>query len=329
MTYSEIIAADFRDRVVHHVLIERLTKIFEPFLIYDFANVYLNELDQFVKHQLKCKYYLRYCDDFILLDTNQEQLAQWKEQIRQFLEQKLLLELNPNYGAIKPVSNGIDYLGYVSRYSHTLVRKRVVNNFKNKLVEFKSELIKSENSKLTIYNYDYWELEKLRAVIASYLGHFKQADSYQLQRAIFSQHSWLAEYLEIIDLSSTVKLARNKTACLALKPRYQLPKIWSGIIDQYGYYRHHYPGSIVLFQVGSYCEFYHQLDDGLLRLLHLNPLISSKRKALYGFPLRKAEYYKQLLLKHGYSVLIVKETGNNYCRIKERVIVQHFNLNKE
>lgn len=56
-----------------------------------FANVYLNELDQFVKHELKCRYYLRYCDDFILLDTNPLQLQKWKEDIREFLANQLLL----------------------------------------------------------------------------------------------------------------------------------------------------------------------------------------------------------------------------------------------
>ena len=49
-----------------------------------FANVYLNALDQFVKHSLKCKYYLRYCDDFVLLTDNPEQLTRWKLQIAEF-----------------------------------------------------------------------------------------------------------------------------------------------------------------------------------------------------------------------------------------------------
>jgi RNA-directed DNA polymerase len=50
-----------------------------------FANVYLNALDQFVKHRLKARFYLRYVDDFILLHQNKEQLVVWKEQIRETL----------------------------------------------------------------------------------------------------------------------------------------------------------------------------------------------------------------------------------------------------
>lgn len=56
-----------------------------------FANVYLNELDQYVKHELKCRYYLRYCDDFILLDTDKDKLGKWKEQIRQFLQDTIAI----------------------------------------------------------------------------------------------------------------------------------------------------------------------------------------------------------------------------------------------
>lgn len=443
----EIIAADFRDRVVHHVLIERLNKIFEPIFIHDsyacrvnkgthvavdrlngfihslrgkakpayylqldiksffinidknilyglirkkvqdkellwltreiifytpagsylvtgnyglmeklpehksliktqdktkglpignltsqfFANVYLNELDQYVKHELKCKYYLRYCDDFILLDTDKDKLGKWKEQIQQFLQDELLLELNQHYGAIKPVANGIDYLGYVSRYSHKLVRNRVVNNFNQKLALFKQKLVIAVNEQIIIYNYDYELLAKLRAVIASYLGHFSKADSYRLQQRILERNDWLKEYFTVVDLTTLATAETKPTpknnqglVCFSIKPKYQLPRLWRSIIDQYGYYRHHYPASVILFQVGSYYEFYHQLSDELLKLLRLMPLTNNKRNARYGFPHRKESYYRELLLKNAYSVLIVKETGNSYCRIKERMPVRHY-----
>ncbi len=53
-----------------------------------FANLYLNELDQYVKHNLKCKYYMRYCDDFILLNKDKEQLSDFKIKITDFLKTK-------------------------------------------------------------------------------------------------------------------------------------------------------------------------------------------------------------------------------------------------
>jgi hypothetical protein len=54
-----------------------------------FANVYLNGLDQFIKHTLKCRYYLRYCDDFVLLSQSREQLLDWRERIEAFLRTHL------------------------------------------------------------------------------------------------------------------------------------------------------------------------------------------------------------------------------------------------
>ena len=59
-----------------------------------FANVYLNALDQFVKHTLKCSHYLRYCDDFVLLAEGREQLVEWRQRIRCFLRERLHLQLN-------------------------------------------------------------------------------------------------------------------------------------------------------------------------------------------------------------------------------------------
>ena len=60
-----------------------------------FANVYLNGLDQFVKHELKCRNYLRYCDDFVLLAESSEQLTTWRGRIEAWLHEHLRLELNP------------------------------------------------------------------------------------------------------------------------------------------------------------------------------------------------------------------------------------------
>ena len=65
-----------------------------------FANVYLNELDYFVKHELKAKYYLRYVDDFVLLHSSKGQLKIWKNKIEDFLKEKLKLELHPDKSRI-------------------------------------------------------------------------------------------------------------------------------------------------------------------------------------------------------------------------------------
>jgi len=104
-----------------------------------FANVYLNELDQFVKHTLKCRHYLRYVDDFILLHPDPERLRQWEREIETFLRERLQLELKAER-KLRPVSNGADFLGYIVRPDYILVRRRVVGNLREKLQRFEGEL---------------------------------------------------------------------------------------------------------------------------------------------------------------------------------------------
>lgn len=133
-----------------------------------FANVYLNELDQFIKHQLKVRYYLRYVDDFVILSTDREELVRLRDKIEFFLSENLKLRLHPTRRKLLPASNGIDFLGYIIRYNYILVRRRVINNLKQKLREFKLSRTK--------------DFAKLQATIASYLGHFKWANSYRLAK---------------------------------------------------------------------------------------------------------------------------------------------------
>ncbi|MDP2823441.1 MAG: RNA-directed DNA polymerase [Sulfuritalea sp.] len=88
-----------------------------------FANVYLNALDQFVKHELKCPHYLRYCDDFVLLAEGREQLVEWWQRIRSFLRERLRLELNDARERLRPVGDGVDFLGYIVRADYLLARR--------------------------------------------------------------------------------------------------------------------------------------------------------------------------------------------------------------
>lgn len=101
-----------------------------------FANVYLNELDQFAKHKLKSKYYIRYVDDFILLHSSKEQLREWKKEIIIFLNEKLKLELHPDKSKIINLSRGIDFVGFRNFYYYRLLRKRNIMNIQRKIDDF-------------------------------------------------------------------------------------------------------------------------------------------------------------------------------------------------
>ena len=89
-----------------------------------FANIYMNELDQFVKHTLKVKYYIRYCDDFVILEESTATLQNMIEQIRDFLRDKLSLELHPHKVTIRKLRQGTDFLGYVSLPHYRVLRTK-------------------------------------------------------------------------------------------------------------------------------------------------------------------------------------------------------------
>ena len=99
-----------------------------------FANVYLNELDQFVKHQLKVKYYIRYVDDFIILHKIKHQLITYKQQIADFLK-RLKLELHPNKCKIVTLEMAVSFLGFRIFYYYKLVRAKNLKKIKSRLTE--------------------------------------------------------------------------------------------------------------------------------------------------------------------------------------------------
>ncbi len=101
-----------------------------------FANVYLNELDYFVKHELKAKYYIRYVDDFVILYENKKQLVKWKEQIDRFLREKLKIELHTQKSRIISLSKGIDFVGFRNFYYFKLLRKRNIKKMSRKISLF-------------------------------------------------------------------------------------------------------------------------------------------------------------------------------------------------
>ncbi|MBI4095049.1 MAG: group II intron reverse transcriptase domain-containing protein [Candidatus Liptonbacteria bacterium] len=86
------------------------------------VNVYMNEFDQFVKHGLKARYYLRYADDFIFLSKDRVWLEQNTLLIREFLREKLQLTLHPDKVFIKTLASGVDFLGWVHFPDHRVLR---------------------------------------------------------------------------------------------------------------------------------------------------------------------------------------------------------------
>jgi len=105
-----------------------------------FANVYLNEFDQFAKHKLKIKHYIRYADDFVILSENKNYLKTTLEPISSFLQNVLELATHPDKIFIKTLSSGIDFLGWVNFFDHRIVRKitklRAVRNIEKESTNY-------------------------------------------------------------------------------------------------------------------------------------------------------------------------------------------------
>jgi retron-type reverse transcriptase len=141
-----------------------------------FANVYMNEFDQFVKHRLKVNYYVRYTDDFALVSESPEELERLLIPISEFLENELALTLHPNKIILRSVCQGIDFLGYVTFPKYRLLRvktrKRMFRKMKKRVEDCKSGKINRKN---------------LEQSLQSYLGVMSHADTYKLREELLNR----------------------------------------------------------------------------------------------------------------------------------------------
>lgn len=141
-----------------------------------FANIYLNELDQYIKRELKIKYYVRYMDDFIVFCDSKEKLKEILHKIKVFLKEKLKLELNSKTN-IFPLNQGVNYLGYRIFPTHMLLREKSKKKMKRKMKAFQK---KYKEGKIT--------LEQITRCVVSWKGHAKHAATYNLQNKIFEKY---------------------------------------------------------------------------------------------------------------------------------------------
>lgn len=93
-----------------------------------FANIFLDALDQFVKHRLRARHYIRYVDDFVLLHRDPQQLSAWHDQIVAFLDERLHARLNPSKTIRQPLARGIDFVGQVILPHRRITRRRTVDS---------------------------------------------------------------------------------------------------------------------------------------------------------------------------------------------------------
>lgn len=139
-----------------------------------FSNIYLNDLDQFVKHVLKCKYYGRYVDDIILLHKDAGYLNWAYGEINKFLRDKLDLWLNHKKKNMNKISRGFDFIGFYIAPGHRHLRRRTVKK------SFKAVEKWEQNEN----RFEKEELVKFRNTINSYLGMYKHVNGYNIKKEL-------------------------------------------------------------------------------------------------------------------------------------------------
>ena len=138
-----------------------------------FVNVYMNRFDQFAKHELKAKYYIRYADDFVFLLDNKKLLEEQIKFIRKFLFEELKLELHPDKVFIKTLFSGVDFLGMVNFSDHRILRTKTKRRMLKKLRIKHEELWNGSISEKTF-----------NQSLQSYLGILKHCRGYKVQKEI-------------------------------------------------------------------------------------------------------------------------------------------------
>lgn len=103
------------------------------------VNIYMNEFDQFVKHDLKMNYYIRYADDFVFLDNDRDKLVKLLVPISEFLTERLKLSLHPRKVSISTISSGVDFLGWVHFPRHRVLRTNTKRRMLNRIKESPTE----------------------------------------------------------------------------------------------------------------------------------------------------------------------------------------------
>ncbi len=139
------------------------------------ANVLLNELDQYVKRELRCKAYIRYVDDFLLFHDDKRQLHEWKAAISDYLD-RLRLTLHPRKSVVFPARLGVDFLGFHNFRTYRRLRKGNARRFMRKLRQL-----------AVAYSAGELPLEKVNQSVQSWVAHASHGDTWRLRQQMFGQ----------------------------------------------------------------------------------------------------------------------------------------------
>ena len=141
------------------------------------ANVYLHELDKFVRHDLRCPAYLRYMDDFVLFSDSKRLLHQWRAEIEAYLARRLRLVMHPRKSTIIPTHTGLDFCGFRLYHTHRRLRRSAVRRFVRRFRRQRALLARGEIT-----------LPELTTSVSSWIAHAEYGDTWRLRQRIFNDY---------------------------------------------------------------------------------------------------------------------------------------------
>jgi len=148
-----------------------------------FANVYLNELDYFVKHKLKIRKYVRYVDDFIIIEEDKERANEIHNIISSFLRDNLFIKLERRKTQINKIKFGVDFAGYVGFKHYVRVRSRNYKRFRQRI-----------KKKINLFKKGEITFRSINSSFTSYLGHLSYTNSNKIQRDIKALYSDIKKF---------------------------------------------------------------------------------------------------------------------------------------
>jgi RNA-directed DNA polymerase len=281
------------------------------------ANVYLNEVDQFIKRQLKCRYYLRYVDDLVLLHPDAAVLREWREAIAAFVHEHLRLQLRERDAEPQPVGRGIDFVGWITFWNHRRVRGRTVANCEARLRRFERHALRPMWNG-TALRLDTRRqpvaLPALRTTLASYSGHLQHGATYRTWQALWERHRWLHAFFN--------ERPRNPWRLQGRWPE----QVVGGVrfSAQYGRFIRYAGARTLMFcQVGRFVEFYgpQRIVAGeVLRLVRVGVARGGFAFSV-GFPVRLRGTYIAQAVRAGYTVVDAREVDRFAAGCAARQVV--------
>ena len=160
----EILYSQLCQKIKDEKLLKLLKEIIESaqgvpignYLSQYFANFYMSGFDHWMKEKMRCKYYFRYADDIVVLHYDKEYLSKLFVQAKQYINQKLKLEIKNNYQIFPVGCRGVDFVGYKFYHTHTLLRKSIKIKLLRLLNKYVRKKINLQTFKIHMWSYFGW-----------------------------------------------------------------------------------------------------------------------------------------------------------------------------